>query len=58
LPLFGSVTPLYGWLKGDENEAGRIPVGVAATGVLRSRNAIKTSFRFVRFEPFVLLKKS
>ena len=56
--LLGSVTPLHVRVDVDENEAWRIPAGAAATGYLRGRKEIETPLTFVRFEPYVVPKKS
>jgi len=56
--LLGSVTPLHVRVDVDENDAWRIPVGAAATGFLRGRDALKMPLTFVRFEPYVVPKKS
>ena len=58
LLLLGSVTPLHVRVDVDENEAWRIPAGAAATGYLRGRKEIETPLTFVRFEPYVVPKKS
>jgi hypothetical protein len=42
----------------DENDAWRIKSGAAATGFLRGNKNLKTAMRFVRFEPYVVPKKS
>lgn len=58
LILFGSVTLLHVRVDVDENNAWRVRVGAPATGYLRSNKNIKTPLTFVRFEPYVLPKKS
>jgi HlyD family secretion protein len=58
LILLGSVTPLHVRVDVDENDAWRVAAGAAATGFLRGRNTIKTPLTFVRFEPYVVPKKS
>ena len=58
LILFGSVALLHVRVDVDENDAWRVRVGAPATGYLRSNKNIKTPLTFVRFEPYVLPKKS
>jgi HlyD family secretion protein len=58
LILLGSVTPLNVRVDVDENEAWRVPAGAPAVGYLRGNKKIRTPLTFVRFEPYVLPKKS
>ncbi|HEX7617203.1 MAG TPA: efflux RND transporter periplasmic adaptor subunit [Verrucomicrobiae bacterium] len=58
LILLGSVTPLHVRVDVDENDAWRVRRGAAATGYLRGNKNIKTPLTFVRFEPYVVPKKS
>jgi HlyD family secretion protein len=58
LILFGSVTPLHVRVDVDENDAWRVHADAAATGYLRGNKNIKVPLTFVRFEPYVLPKKS
>jgi RND family efflux transporter MFP subunit len=58
LILLGCVTPLAVRVDVDENDAWRVSAGAAATGYLRGHREIKTPLKFVRFEPFVVPKKS
>ena len=58
LILLGSVSPLNLRVDVDENDAWRVRAGANATGYLRGNKDIHTSLRFVRFEPYVVPKKS
>ena len=58
LILLGSVTPLHVRVDVDENDAWRVRAGATAIGYLRGNKNTKTPLAFVRFEPFVLPKKS
>jgi multidrug resistance efflux pump len=58
LILLGSVTPLNVRVDVDENDAWRVLAGASATGYLRGHKEIRTSLKFVRFEPYVVPKKS
>jgi HlyD family secretion protein len=58
LILLGSVTPLHVRVDVDENEAWRVRAGAPAVGYLRGNKNIKTPLTFVRFEPYVVPKKS
>ncbi|MEO7699600.1 MAG: efflux RND transporter periplasmic adaptor subunit [Opitutus sp.] len=58
LVLLGGVTPLNVRVDVDENDAWRIPTGAPATGYLRGHKEIKAALKFVRFEPYVVPKKS
>jgi HlyD family secretion protein len=58
LILLGGVTPLNVRVDVDENDAWRVRTGAPATGYLRGNRSIKTPLTFVRFEPYVLPKKS
>lgn len=58
LLLFGSVTPLHVRVDVDETDAWRVQQGVPAVAVLRGNSAIRTPLRFVRFEPYVVPKRS
>jgi len=42
----------------DENDAWRVRAGAPAVAFLRGNREIKTSLKFVRFEPYVVPKKS
>ena len=58
LILLGSVTPLHVRVDVDENDAWRVRTGAPASGYLRGNKNIKTPLTFVRFEPYVVPKKS
>jgi HlyD family secretion protein len=58
LILLGSVTPLNVRVDIDENDAWRILPGASATGYLRGHKESRTQLKFVRFEPYVVPKKS
>jgi HlyD family secretion protein len=58
LILLGSVTPLHVRVDVDENDAWRVRAGAPAIGYLRGNKNIKTPLTFVRFEPYVVPKKS
>lgn len=58
LILLGKVTPLHVRVDVDENDAWRILAGASATGYLRGHKESKATLKFVRFEPYVVPKKS
>ena len=58
LILLGGVTLLNVRVDVDENDAWRVRSGAPATGYLRGNRGIKTPLTFVRFEPYVVPKKS
>lgn len=58
LILLGGVTPLHLRVDVDEHDANRVRAGAAAIAFLRSNPAAHTPLKFVRFEPYVLPKKS
>ena len=58
LILLGSVEPLHVRVDVDEDDAWRIRSGAVATGCLRGNKDISTTLKFVRFEPYVLPKRS
>jgi HlyD family secretion protein len=58
LILLGSVMPLNVRVDVDENEAWRVHGGAAAMGYIRGDIKIRTPLTFVRFEPYVVPKKS
>jgi RND family efflux transporter MFP subunit len=58
LILLGNVDKLCVRVDVDENDAWRVRRGARATGCLRGNKDIKTSLEFVRFEPYVVPKKS
>lgn len=58
LILFGRVTPLHVRVDVDEYDAWRVQAGARAIATLRGNKSIKTPLTFVRFEPYVVPKKS
>jgi HlyD family secretion protein len=58
LILLGNVDRLCVRVDVDENDAWRVRNGAPATGNLRGNKDIKTQLEFVRFEPYVVPKKS
>ncbi len=58
LIVLGSVTPLHVRVDVDENDAWRVRGGAGAVGFLRGNEKIRTPLTFVRFEPFVVPKRS
>jgi RND family efflux transporter MFP subunit len=58
LILLGCVTPLHVRVDVDESEAWRVRAGAPAIGYLRGNKNIKTPLTFVRFEPYVVPKRS
>ncbi len=58
LILLGNVDKLCVRVDVDENDAWRVRNGAKATGNLRGNKDIKAALEFVRFEPYVVPKKS
>ena len=58
LILLGSVNPLHVRVDVDENDAWRVRADAKAVGYLRGNPNIQTALTFVRFEPYVVPKKS
>jgi HlyD family secretion protein len=58
LILLGSVTPLHVRVDVDENDASRVRPAASATAYLRGNREVNTPLTFVRFEPYVVPKKS
>lgn len=58
LILLGGVALLNVRVDVDENDAWRVRAAAPATGYLRGNKNIKTPLTFVRFEPYVVPKKS
>ena len=58
LIMLGDVSTLHVRVDVDENDAWRIKNGAVATGCLRGNKEITTTLKFVRFEPYVVPKKS
>ena len=56
--LLGNVAPLNIRVDVDENDAWRVRAGAPAFAFLRGNREIKTGLKFVRFEPYVIPKKS
>src|SRR5207247_825618 len=58
LILLGRSKPLHVRVDVDEHEGWRVRPGAAARGHMRGNADLKTPLRFVRFEPFVVPKRS
>ena len=58
LMLVGAVDTLQLRVDIDENDAWRIKAGAAAKASLRGNSAIATGLTFVRFEPYIIPKRS
>jgi len=58
LILLGSVDPMNVRVDVDENDAWRLKAGAPAVAFLRGNKDIKAPLRFVRFEPYVVPKRS
>lgn len=58
LILLGQPKPLHVRVDVDEHEGWRVRAGATAVGRLRGNAELKTPLSFVRFEPFVVPKKS
>jgi HlyD family secretion protein len=58
LILLGRSKPLHVRVDVDEHEGWRVRQGAAGVGHLRGNAEVKTPLRFVRFEPFVVPKRS
>jgi multidrug efflux pump subunit AcrA (membrane-fusion protein) len=58
LVLLGRSKPLHVRVDVDEHEGWRVRADAAAMGHLRGNSRLKTPLRFVRFEPFVVPKRS
>jgi HlyD family secretion protein len=58
LMLLGNVEPLHVRVDIDENEAWRVRPEAPAVAFMRGNREIKASVQFVRFEPYVVPKKS
>jgi HlyD family secretion protein len=54
----GRTKPLYVRTDVDEHEASRVRPEASAIAAVRGNAELKTPLKFVRFEPFVLPKKS
>src|SRR5215468_5082958 len=58
LMILGSVTPFHVRVDVDEHDAWRIREGTAAQGSPRGNGSLRIPLQFVRFEPYVIPKKS
>src|SRR5215472_5196704 len=58
LMILGSVTPLHVRVDVDEHDAWRVRGGAPAVGSPRGNGSIRIPLEFVRFEPYVVPKKS
>ena len=58
LIVLGRSKPLHVRVDVDEHEGWRVHAGATATGRVRGNSDLKTPLSFVRFEPFVVPKKS
>ena len=58
LILLGRLKPLHVRVDVDEHEGWRIRSGAKAVGHVRGNAQLETSLTFVRFEPFVVPKRS
>src|SRR5262245_14409829 len=56
--LLGSVDPMNVRVDVDENDAWRVKAGATAVAFLRGNKEIQTPLKFVRFEPYVVPKRS
>lgn len=58
LMILGATSPLHVRADVDENEAWRVESGRSAVAFLRGNSERKAALRFVRFEPYIVPKKS
>src|SRR5499427_2902219 len=58
LMILGSVTPFHVRVDVDEHDAWRVREGAAAVGSPRGKGSLKIPLQFVRFDPYVIPKKS
>jgi HlyD family secretion protein len=58
LMIVGSLTPLHVRVDVDENEAWRVGEGRGAVAFLRGNSAFQARLKFVRFEPYIVPKRS
>jgi HlyD family secretion protein len=58
LLIFGNIEQLWVRVDIDENDAWRVKENAKAVGSLRGNASMKTDLEFVRFEPYVIPKKS
>jgi len=58
LMILGSVSPLHVRVDVDEHDALRVREGAPAVGSPRGNGSLRVPLQFVRFEPYVIPKKS
>jgi HlyD family secretion protein len=58
LMILGSITPFHVRVDVDEHDSWRVRDGAAAVGSPRGNGSLKIPLEFVRFEPYVIPKKS
>jgi HlyD family secretion protein len=58
LMILGNVTPFHVRVDVDEHDSWRVRGGAAAVGSPRGNGSLKIPLEFVRFEPYVIPKKS
>ena len=58
LMILGNVTPFHVRVDVDEHDAWRVRGGAAAVGSPRGNGSLRIPLQFVRFEPYVIPKKS
>jgi HlyD family secretion protein len=58
LMIVGSTKPLHARIDVDENDSWRMEPGAKAVAFLRSNSEVKLPLEFVRFEPFIIPKRS
>lgn len=58
LMIVGATTPLHIRVDVDENEAWRVEGGRSAVAFLRGNSQFESKLKFVRFEPYIVPKKS
>ena len=58
LMILGSITPFHVRVDVDEHDAWRIQEGARAAGSPRGNGSLKIPLQFMRFEPYVIPKKS
>jgi hypothetical protein len=56
--ILGSITPLHVRVDVDEHDAWRVQAGASAVASPRGNGSLRTPLEFVRFEPYVIPKKS
>jgi len=58
LMVVGTTTPLHVRVDIDENDSWRLKAGAAAQAFLRGNSSINLALEFVRFEPYIIPKRS